>query len=138
MRIVLRPAATPRFARPREAPRPGPVVALRAAPVRHRLTAPSVVRAPPRPARARRAVPSAPILLTPVLRVVTPAPEAPARYVLHAPAPLAEPVAPVPIATSVGIVSTAGTHVTMTPADLTQPGLVNVTSFRLALFAGVW
>ena len=42
-------------------------------------------------------------------------------------------------ALAVGITGAAGTRITsMTPADLTQPGLVNIEDFRISLFAGVW
>lgn len=141
---VLRPGPPSRVARPRAAPRASPVVRLQGPPARHILIVPLVVRAPPQPAPRRRPPPPAPVILPPpVLRLAEPRPEVPARFaIVRAPTP--EPAAlPVPTpsygpATSVGVAGTAGTNVTMTPADLTQEGLVFITDFEIHLFAGVW
>jgi hypothetical protein len=89
-----------------------------------------------------------------VLRLVVPAPPVVLRFALRAaPAPLAAPDVPitlraapvplaaptgVPIATTVGILATSGTRVSMTPADLTMPGRVDITEFHVAIRAGVW
>jgi hypothetical protein len=137
---VLMPLPPSRIARARDIPRPRPQPALHAAAPRVRLVPPLVVAPPPRPARARPS-PLSPLAPAPVLRLVVPPPPAPVRLALRAPvAPVPLDVAPgpVPIATAVGILGTGGTRVIMVPADLTQPGRVDITQFRVALAAGVW
>jgi hypothetical protein len=77
-----------------------------------------------------------------VLRKVAPRPVPIPRFrVTHAAAP--EPAyLPPPAygpATSVGIVAAGGTRIIgMVPADLTLQGRVDITDFRITLFAGVW
>jgi hypothetical protein len=42
-------------------------------------------------------------------------------------------------ATSVGILGAGGTRiVSMVPADLLKAGRVDITDFKISLFAGVW
>jgi hypothetical protein len=73
-----------------------------------------------------------------VLRLVVPPEPRIERFGLKAPAPTPAAV-DAPGATSVGIVGIGGTRVVaMTPADLTVPGRVDITDFRISLFAGVW
>ena len=140
--VLLHPTPPSRIRRARGTPRAAPVVALRAPALRLHLTPPPTVTAPPRATRRRPAAEVA-ALPPPVLRLVVATAPPPARLVLRAPAPLAAPIvepteAAVPIATAVGIQGTGGTRVIMVPADLTQPGIVNITHFRVAVAAGVW
>lgn len=139
---ILKPLPPSRVVRPRELPRAAPAVALRAVQQRHHITPPPAVVVPPRPTRARRVTPLAPVERpAPLLRLLAPPAPAPVRLVLRAPAPA--PPTPTPLATvqmaiAVGIQGGGGTRVINVPADLTQPGLVNITQFRVALTAGSW
>jgi hypothetical protein len=72
----------------------------------------------------------------PVLRLIGPPLPQPVRFALRAPVP-ALSADTVPIA-AVGVQGTGGTRVVNVPADLTKPGVVYITQFRIALTAGVW
>lgn len=137
--VVLRPGPPSRRVA-REAPRPAPPVALRRFELPARPDHPARVEAPRRPSRE---APRAPLrsLPAPVLRLPGPPTPLPTRLTLqpYQPPPvptLQEGVAAV--ASSVGILGGGGTRVVMVPADLTQPGRVDISDFRIALTAGVW
>ena len=108
--VVLRAPPPSRIARAHD-PHARPQLALRAPAPRLRLAAPPSVAAPP------RLVLRAPVAAPPVAR------DAPVLA---------------PIATAVGIIGAGGTRVIMVPADLTLPGRVDITQFRVAIAAGVW
>jgi hypothetical protein len=137
--VVLRPSPPSRAGKPREVPRPAPPRPLRLA-LAPLLRLPRIALRPAqRPPLARRQVGRVDLLAPPpVLRLVVPPPSLRPRFTLKAPVPLAPPPAAVPVATAVGILGTTGTRVTMVPADLTQPGRVDITEFHVALAAGVW
>jgi hypothetical protein len=101
----------------------------------------AILRALP-PSRITRARDTPRASPRPTLHAAKPPPPAPVRLTLRAPVtpPQAPRSAPVetPIATAVGILGAGGTRVIMVPAELTQPGLVNITQFRVAIAAGVW
>lgn len=137
--IAPKPTATRKGA-PKAVPVAPPRLAPRGAPERHRLT--PMVRAPGVPTPRRRRAAPPPTAPAPVLRLVVPKPEPIQRFTLaRAPVaarPRAAPAVTGEAATSVGITGTGGTHVSMVPADLTQAGRVDITEFRVSLFAGVW
>ena len=140
--VALRAAPPSRVTRAPERPRPRPQATLRAIAPRPRLIAPLIVTPPPRPPR-RQPQAVSPVPAQPVLRLPAPRPPAVPRLVLRAPVPapaplLTAPVNIVPIAEAVGILGIGGTRVIMVPADLTQPGRVDITRFRIGLAAGVW
>ena len=80
------------------------------------------------------------LMPAPTLRLAVPAPPPIPRFrVVTAPAPTALPPPDTGYATSVGILGVGGTRIVgMTPANLLTAGRVDITDFRISLFAGVW
>jgi hypothetical protein len=137
MRVIApRPMLAPRRGGTKTLPMERPQLAPRQVPERHHLV--RAVRPPERPTRARARLIPPTVAPAPVLRLVVPPEPRIERFGLKAPAPTPAAV-DAPGATSVGIVGIGGTRVVaMTPADLTVPGRVDITDFRISLFAGVW
>jgi hypothetical protein len=139
--VILQVPPPSRVIRSRDTPRPRPPAALRR-PEAPRLVLPTPRVAPPARLLRRPLAFLVPVQAPPVLRLRLP-PPLPAPRLTLVPSPAAPAPAPLAaageaIATSIGIQATGGTRVIMVPADLTKPGRVDITQFRVAVAAGVW
>ena len=136
-RVVAPAALAPRRGGAKPVPVSPPRLVTRPVPERHHLA--RVVRPPDRPLARRARLTPPTVAPAPVLRLVVPPEPVIARFRLTPPVPSPAAAAQAPGATSVGITGIGGTHVVaMTPADLTVPGRVDISDFRISLFAGVW